>query len=67
MDADKLRFEVLLVEGGFRASCVQPPITAQGTRLVSLRANVAAAIGAALGEPRPFVLMVGAPRRPERE
>ena len=61
MEAEKLRFQVLVVEGKFRASCSKPPITAAGTRLGSLRANVAAAIDAALGEPRPFALMVGRP------
>jgi hypothetical protein len=60
MAGDKLRFQVVMVEGSFRASCLVPPISAEGARLVSLRANVAAAIGAALGEPRPFSLMVGA-------
>jgi hypothetical protein len=59
MIGDKLRFQVRVVEGSYRASCLSPPISADGARLVALRQNVAAAIGAACGEPRPFSLMVG--------
>ena len=66
MEVEKLRFEVLIVEGGFRASCLSPPITVHDAHLVSLRAKVAAAIGAALGEPRPFALMVGSPAASRR-
>jgi hypothetical protein len=55
----KLRFQVVVVDGRYRASCPSPRIDASAARLMSLRANVAAAIGAALGEARPFALMVG--------
>jgi hypothetical protein len=59
MAGDKLRFQVIVVEGSYRASCQSPAISANGARLVALRQNVAAAIGAACGGPRPFCLMVG--------
>jgi poly(3-hydroxybutyrate) depolymerase len=68
MGGDKLRFQVIVVDGSYRASCQSPAISAGGARLVTLRRNVAKAIGAACGEPRPFSLMVGtaAPAGPRK-